>query len=76
MKNFAKTGLQTTLGELIEALSCETKKLAGNEEDACILTAGILNELLIKGRIRPYPRARQLRRRKEAISHEPQPHRN
>jgi hypothetical protein len=68
MKHVTKTILQTTLGELIEALYGATKAFLSNERDAAIVVAVILNDLMTQQEMRGHQRGRQLRRRKKMVS--------
>jgi hypothetical protein len=67
MKRSTKTILQTTLGDLIEALYSETKTFLGNERGAAVVVAVILNDLMTKPDLRDHPGGRQLRRRKKVV---------
>ena len=71
MKHITKTILQTTLGDLIEALYSETKTSMGNERGVAVVVAVILNDLTTIYEVRDDFRGRQLRRRKKVVSNRP-----
>lgn len=72
MRDLTRSRLQTTLGELIEALYSATKAFVGIEKDASIVVAFILNDILAKQSCPGYPRGRQLHQGKKAVGNETQ----
>jgi hypothetical protein len=73
MKNSRKATLQTTLGDLIEALYSEVETCLRDESDTSVLVAFILNDLLTKADCRHRRRA-QFRRRKKMTGNEATAH--